>query len=564
MMQRISRRLSGRVSKRFEEFDRGDPTKEFELIDCLGEGTYGMVWTAKELRSGRKTAVKIVPIDGDLAEIKQEIGVMRDSQSEYIIKLFSSYVALDKKHIWMSMEICEAGSVNDLMFVTDETLNFEQFTDVTAGTAMGLQYLHERFIIHRDIKAGNVLLNARGNVRVADFGVSAVLTGPNDRTTTAIGAPFWMAPEVIQEQPYDGRADVWSLGITVIEMAEARPPNSHIHPMRALFVIPQQPAPTLKDPSRWPSEMVDFVNKCLVKDFNSRPTMAEMLRHPYISRVCAKLNNDRGRSYALERLVKKHMPKIDAFRNLDEEEEEEELPPTRFAEERTRQRTRRDDRQRTQMTRSASQQSFVELNQNSRRAPTLPQRPRPGSVLEMSPFAARVQSTRRLAPIRPVTMNKSTIKMQAATLTPNTRFSTVGFNLPPPSRNMSARFSARPVSTKMMQQNMGYDDIKNILGSDSKQASPEDFASSVMTKDFIKMLKKSKNEAPDLFAMLQEAEDPQDAMEVAIAALRIAVGKGVIGSGGGGSTSGRSGSSAGSRRPKPRAPRPATRVPHHR
>lgn len=293
-------------------FDKGDPTKLYNLLECLGEGTYGTVWTGMDKSSKRTCAVKIVKIDDDLEEIEQEIAIMKDSDSPYIVKFYGAYWA-EKERIWMVMEHCSAGSINDLMYVCDITLNVDEVRTTAAAICLGLKYLHKNLVIHRDIKAGNVLLTAEGHIRLADFGVSAKLKKPTDRATTAIGAPFWMAPEVISEQPYDGKADVWSLGITVIELVEGRPPNSHMNAMKALFIIPQQEPPRLKDP-RLPRDMHDFVKTCLTKLPKKRPTSKQALQLPFIKDEARNIETNDGRSEVMRKLVEGSLKKIEKWR----------------------------------------------------------------------------------------------------------------------------------------------------------------------------------------------------------------------------------------------------------
>lgn len=154
---------------------------------------------------------------------------------------------------------------------------------VCASIVLGLEYLHGiANVCHRDIKCGNVLLTSDGNVKLADFGVSAELSNTLNKRKTVVGSPYWMAPEVIRESHYDGRADVWSLGITTIEMAEGAPPHANLHPLRAIFVIPTKPAPTLADPDNWSPEMLDFVRACCQKDASQRRDSASLSTLPFI------------------------------------------------------------------------------------------------------------------------------------------------------------------------------------------------------------------------------------------------------------------------------------------
>jgi serine/threonine kinase 3 len=181
------------------------------------------------------------------------------------------------------MEYCGGGSVSDIMRLRKQTLKENEIATILKDTLEGLVYLHQRRKIHRDIKAGNILLNSEGHAKLADFGVAGQLTDTMAKRNTVIGTPFWMAPEVIQEIGYDCLADIWSLGITALEMAEGSPPYGNIHPMRAIFMIPSQPPPTFKKPDSWSLHLIDFVSKCLVKNPTRRATAAELLQHEFIS-----------------------------------------------------------------------------------------------------------------------------------------------------------------------------------------------------------------------------------------------------------------------------------------
>jgi len=256
------------------------PEEVFDIISKLGEGSYGSVFKALHKDSKQVLAIKQVPVDTDLQEIIKEISIMQQCDSPYVVKYYGSY--FKNTDLWIVMEYCGAGSVSDIMRLRKKTLTEEEIATVLSDTLKGLEYLHLRKKIHRDIKAGNILLNNEGHAKLADFGVAGQLTDTMAKRNTVIGTPFWMAPEVIQEIGYDCVADIWSLGITALEMAEGKPPYGDIHPMRAIFMIPTKPPPTFRDSDRWSPQFIDFVSRCLVKTPDKRATASELLRSEFI------------------------------------------------------------------------------------------------------------------------------------------------------------------------------------------------------------------------------------------------------------------------------------------
>ncbi|CAN8000136.1 unnamed protein product [Ixodes hexagonus] len=218
------------LKKLSEESLTRQPEEVFDIICKLGEGSYGSVYKALHKESGQVLAIKQVPVDTDLQEIIKEISIMQQCDSPYVVKYYGSY--FKGSDLWIVMEYCGGGSVSDIMRLRKKTLSEEEIATILSDTLRGLEYLHQRRKIHRDIKAGNILLNTEGHAKLADFGVAGQLTDTMAKRNTVIGTPFWMAPEVIQEIGYDCVADIWSLGITALEMAEGKPPYGDIHPMR--------------------------------------------------------------------------------------------------------------------------------------------------------------------------------------------------------------------------------------------------------------------------------------------------------------------------------------------
>lgn len=270
-----------------------DPAGIFDLIEVVGNGTYGQVYKGSHTKTGQLAAIKVMNVtEEEEEEIKLEINVLKKYSHHRNIATY--YGAFIKKsppgkddQLWLVMEYCGAGSVTDLVKATKgNCLKEEWIAYIAREILRGLAHLHSNRVIHRDIKGQNVLLTDNAEVKLVDFGVSAQLDKTIGRRNTFIGTPYWMAPEVIacDENPdatYDNRSDLWSLGISAIEMAEGKPPLCDMHPMRALFLIPRNPPPRLKS-SKWSSRFHNFVETCLLKDYTQRPNTEQLLKHPFI------------------------------------------------------------------------------------------------------------------------------------------------------------------------------------------------------------------------------------------------------------------------------------------
>ncbi|XP_054424023.1 serine/threonine-protein kinase 10 [Pteronotus mesoamericanus] len=280
-----------RKSREYEHVRRDlDPNEVWEIVGELGDGAFGKVYKAKNKETGDLAAAKVIETksEEELEDYMVEIEILATCHHPYIVKLLGAYYYDGK--LWIMIEFCPGGAVDAIMLELDRGLTEPQIQVVCRQMLEALNFLHGKKVIHRDLKAGNVLMTLEGDIRLADFGVSAKNLKTLQKRDSFIGTPYWMAPEVVmcetmKDTPYDYKADIWSLGITLIEMAQIEPPHHELNPMRVLLKIAKSEPPTLLTPSKWSAEFRDFLKTALDKNPETRPSAAQLLEHPFVSSV---------------------------------------------------------------------------------------------------------------------------------------------------------------------------------------------------------------------------------------------------------------------------------------
>ncbi|XP_075011084.1 STE20-like serine/threonine-protein kinase isoform X2 [Calonectris borealis] len=283
-------KLGGEKKKKQYEHVKRDlnPEEFWEIIGELGDGAFGKVFKAQNKETKVLAAAKVIDTksEEELEDYMVEIDILASCDHANIVKLLDAFYY--ENNLWILIEFCAGGAVDAVMLELERPLTEPQIKVVCRQTLEALNYLHENKIIHRDLKAGNILFTLDGDIKLADFGVSAKNTRTIQRRDSFIGTPYWMAPEVVmcetsKDRPYDYKADIWSLGITLIEMAQIEPPHHELNPMRVLLKIAKSDPPTLAQPSKWSSDFKDFLKKCLEKNVDARWSATQLLQHPFVT-----------------------------------------------------------------------------------------------------------------------------------------------------------------------------------------------------------------------------------------------------------------------------------------
>uniref|UniRef100_A0A8C1IJ10 non-specific serine/threonine protein kinase n=1 Tax=Cyprinus carpio TaxID=7962 RepID=A0A8C1IJ10_CYPCA len=310
--------------KQYDHVHRdANPEEIWEIVGELGDGAFGKVFKAQNKQTGIFAAAKVIDTktEDELEDYMVEIDILASCDHHNIVKLLDAFYYESK--LWILIEFCAGGAIDAVMLELERPLTEPQIRVVCKQTLDALQYLHDNKVIHRDLKAGNILLSLDGDVKLADFGVSAKNTKTIQRRDSFIGTPYWMAPEVVmcetsKDRPYDYKADIWSLGVTLIELAQIEPPNHEMNPMRVLLKIAKADPPTLQQPSKWSPEFNDFLKHALDKNVDNRWSTAQLLQHPFVSSVTD--------SRPLRELIAEAKAEVtEEIEDLKEEEEEDDL-----------------------------------------------------------------------------------------------------------------------------------------------------------------------------------------------------------------------------------------------
>eukprot|EP00163_Fabomonas_tropica_P008493 TRINITY_DN1820_c0_g1_i3.p2 TRINITY_DN1820_c0_g1~~TRINITY_DN1820_c0_g1_i3.p2 ORF type:complete len:554 (-),score=120.43 TRINITY_DN1820_c0_g1_i3:2107-3768(-) len=260
---------------------RGDDL--YQQLELVGKGAFGAVYKGLNKKTQEVVAIKVIDLEAaedDIEDIQKEISVMCQCDSQYVTRYLGSHIT--DSQLWIIMEFLDGGSILEQMN-RGGPIEEVYIAIIAREILKGLDYLHDQGKIHRDIKCANIFISSKGAVKLGDFGVAAQLSKTVSKRMSFVGTPFWMAPEVIAQAGYDCRADVWSLGITLIEMTKGEPPRANLHPMRALFLIPKEDPPALDD--EYSKAFRDFVSLCLQKDPSKRQNVKELLKHRFVARA---------------------------------------------------------------------------------------------------------------------------------------------------------------------------------------------------------------------------------------------------------------------------------------
>lgn len=269
-----------------EILKKASPATMYDIIQPIGQGGYGKIYLCTEKISKDKYALKLMSMTGKPAnkidEMKNEIATLSKCRHPNIVRFHEGYIYKDK--MWIFMEYLDGGCLTDLLEQVGKPFPETAIQYVVYQTLVGLIYMHDNHIIHRDIKSDNLFLNSKAEIKLGDFGYAAQLTKERARRKSKVGTICWMAPEIIRGGQYTAKVDVWSLGIMILELILGQPPYLNMPQTKVLFLILTEPAPKV-DRKCWSDDLADFVDLCLQKEELKRPNARDLLLHPFIKSI---------------------------------------------------------------------------------------------------------------------------------------------------------------------------------------------------------------------------------------------------------------------------------------
>uniref|UniRef100_A0A0R3RH68 non-specific serine/threonine protein kinase n=1 Tax=Elaeophora elaphi TaxID=1147741 RepID=A0A0R3RH68_9BILA len=262
----------------------GDPRADLTNYVQIGEGSTGTVVTADQISTGRKIAVKKMNILKQQRRelLFNEVLIMRDYEHPNIVEVYGSYLVGDE--LWVLMEYMEGGALTDI--ITQMRIDEPTIATICVQCLKALEYLHSKGVVHRDIKSDSILLTKNGVAKISDFGFCGQLSVDIPQRRSLVGTPYWMSPEVISRLPYGTEADIWSLGIMVIEMVQGEPPLFNVQPLQAMKMIRDNAPPKITETVNVSPELASFISQMLVRDVRQRATASLLLKHKFLSKAC--------------------------------------------------------------------------------------------------------------------------------------------------------------------------------------------------------------------------------------------------------------------------------------
>ena len=305
-----------------------NPEDLFTLLYPIGHGGFGTVYKAIHNSTNRVVAIKIIDFIKNINtshkdcnnkniclnyySVQQETSLMKlGNKSKYIVNYYGSYFSRKTSTLWLILEYCSSGSAIDLMIAMNRAFTEIEISTIMENVLQGLIIIHSMNLIHRDIKGANILLSEDGYAKLGDFGVGIRLTGEAGYRNSKKGSPYWMSPQVVKNNNYDMKTDIWSLGITCAELCNGEPPFSNLNPKNVMEKIAKFP-PTVDEviiKKEHTDEFYDFVKNCLEIDPKKRPSAKELIKHNFITKY------SKGNKF-LSELIFKHSEDINKFRKI--------------------------------------------------------------------------------------------------------------------------------------------------------------------------------------------------------------------------------------------------------